>query len=123
MADNFRQTSGMVEIMENKRNFERFDLAVPARIGIGMSIDDEKEVSLVTSNICAGGAFLVTKDPIPEGTKVRLDFVLSIQKLKELLDSECRIKIEGEVVRTEETGIAIRFDGDYQILPVRGSVH
>ncbi|MBN2058791.1 MAG: PilZ domain-containing protein [Deltaproteobacteria bacterium] len=109
--------------MENKRNFERFDLAVPARIGIGMSIDDEKEVSLVTSNICAGGAFLVTKDPIPEGTKVRLDFVLSIQKLKELLDSECRIKIEGEVVRTEETGIAIRFDGDYQILPVRGSVH
>lgn len=109
-------------MMEDKRNFERFDLEVPARIGLGKSVD-EKEISLITSNICAGGAFLLTKDPIPTGTKVRMDFVLSIQKLKELLDSECRIQIEGEVVRTEEGGIAIRFDDDYQIIPVKHSVH
>ena len=105
--------------MENQRAFERFDLIVPAKVGIERSGEEEHEISLVSSNICAGGAFFITEEPLPEGTRIRMDFTLSIEKLKKLLDSECRIKVKGEVVRSEEAGIAVRFHEDYQIIPVK----
>ena len=47
-----------------------------------------------------------------------MNFVLSIDKLKKILDSECRIQVEGEVIRSEDSGIAVRFDEDYQIMPL-----
>ncbi|MBW2608786.1 MAG: PilZ domain-containing protein [Deltaproteobacteria bacterium] len=109
--------------MNDKRVFERFELKVPARVEVEGGPGQGEEISLLTSNICAGGAFFHTKDPIPEGTKVQLEFVLSIDKLKEILDSECRIKVEGKVVRTEEAGIAVRFDDDYEIEPVKVQMH
>ena len=109
--------------MEDKRTFERFELEVPARVGIEGWDQKSEEIALVTSNICAGGAYFFTKAPIPEGTRVQMDFVLSIDKLKGLLDSQCRIKVRGEVVRSEETGIAIRFDKDYQIESAGTTLH
>jgi hypothetical protein len=108
--------------MEDKRVYERFDLEVPARIGIAGS-DQASELSLRTSNICAGGAFFISTEPLPEGTRVKMDFVLSIEKLKEMLNSHCRIKVEGEVVRNETAGIAVRFDEDYEIIPVKEALH
>ena len=115
----------MVENMENKRAYERFDLRVPARLGIvgTGSMTADEEASLFTSNICAGGAFLLTDNPLPEGTRVKMDFILSIEKLKEMLDSHCRIKVEGEVVRIEKSGFAVRFDEDYEIMPVKNTLH
>ena len=64
--------------MEEQRAFERFDLKVPAKIGIKKNGQKEKEISSQTSNICAGGAFFKTEEPLPEGTKVEIDLVLSI---------------------------------------------
>ena len=52
-----------------------------------------------------------------------MDFILSIEKLKEMLDSHCRIKVEGEVVRIEKSGFAVRFDEDYEIMPVKNTLH
>jgi len=110
--------------MDDQRNFERFDLTVPAKVEIiKAGQETEREASLVTSNICAGGAFLVTEDSIPKGTRVNVDLVLSIDKLKEMLDSHCRVIVQGEVVRTEDNGVAVRFDENYQIMPVKCSVH
>jgi hypothetical protein len=110
--------------MEEKRIYERFDLKVPARLGIlGSDKGAADEVSLTTINICAGGAFFNTETPLPQGTRVKMDFVLSIDKLKELLDSHCRIKVQGEVIRTDQSGIAIRFDEDYEIMSVKGALH
>ncbi|MFC1891882.1 PilZ domain-containing protein [Thermodesulfobacteriota bacterium] len=106
--------------MEDKRNFERFDLEVPAKVGIKGADQKEVEVSLLTKDICAGGAYMETKEPLPAGTRVKVDFVISIEKLKEMLDSHCRVVVEGEVVRTDENGIAVRFEDNYQIMPVKG---
>jgi hypothetical protein len=112
------------DIMEDKRAYERFDLEIPADIGFVRSDQDEMGlVSLKTINISAGGAFFKTEDPLPLGTRVKLDLTISIEKLKELLDSHCRIKVEGEVIRREGSGIAIRFDEDYEIIPVKRSLH
>ena len=114
----------MKEIMEDKRAYERFDLEVPANIEFARSGQGEMDlVSLKTINISAGGAFFRTDDPLPPGTRVKLDLTLSIEKLKELLDSHCRIKVEGEVIRSEDLGIAIKFDDNYEIMPVKRSLH
>ena len=113
----------MVDIMEDKRTFERFDLAVPAKIGVEGIDTGIEEMSLVTRDICAGGAFLHTKNPLPEGTRIKMNLVLSIEKLKQLLDSECEIQVEGTVVRSEDTGIAIRFEENYELVSVTGTVH
>ena len=115
----------MTNITENKRAYERFDLEVPARMGIlGSAKEKMDEVSLTTTNICAGGAFLITEAFLPPGTRVKMDFTLSIDKLRELLDSNrSRIKVEGEVIRTDETGIAVRFDEEYEIIPVKEVLH
>lgn len=114
----------LAEIREDKRAYERFDLEIPVRIGIvGSDQAGAAELDLTTRNICAGGAFFHTEEPLPEGTRLKIDFVLSIEKLKEMLDSYCRIKVEGEVVRNEKGGIAVRFDEDYEIIPVKGTVH
>ena len=109
--------------MENKRAFERFELKVPAKVEIRGNDRQGQEISLLTRDICAGGAFMETDTLLPEGTRVKLDFVLSIEKLKEMLDSQCRILVEGEVVRADGKGIAIRFDSNYKILPVKGATH
>jgi len=109
--------------MEDKRAFERFDLRVPAKVGVMKPGQEKDELSLISSNICAGGAFLLTEESLPSGTRVKLDLILSIDKLKEMLDSHCRIKVEGEVIRSEEGGVAVRFDEDYEIMPVKGTLH
>lgn len=55
--------------MQEKRRLERFELKVSARIeGVGKKI--KKDVlHLVTSDICAGGAFFDTDRSLPEGPR------------------------------------------------------
>ena len=110
-------------IMEEKRKYERFDLEIPIKIKLNKPEADEGEFIFTTNNICAGGAFFNTEDQIPEGTKVHLDFIISFEKLKELLNSQCRIIVSGEVIRKDSTGVAVRFEEDYEIIPLRGILH
>jgi hypothetical protein len=110
-------------IMDDQRAFERFELRVPATLGIEGPEREKEDISLLTSNICAGGAFFQTEEPLPQGTRVRMEFTLSIDKLKEMLASHCRIKVRGEVVRTDASGIAVCFDEDYEIMPVKEALH
>jgi len=112
------------EIMEDKRTYERFDLEVSGNIGL-LNQDQTKMdmVSIKTINICAGGGFFKTEASIPSGTRVKLELKLAIDKLKEMLDSHCRILVEGEVIRTGENGIAIKFDDNYELIPVTSEMN
>ena len=105
--------------MHEKRKLDRFDLKVPAKVEVTTS-DREKEIfNLLTSDICAGGAFFHTTQPLPEGTPVKIDLILSLDKLKELKDDfkHAYIKVAGTVLRSESAGMAICFNEDYQIRP------
>lgn len=111
--------------MKEHRKSERFTLKLPARIemdsGQGRRIFD-----LQTSNICVGGAFFPTTQPIAEGTRGKIDLLLSLDnKLKTILDKlklygQAHIMVKGTVVRSESIGMAVRFDEDYQIIPLQG---
>ncbi len=105
--------------MIERRQFERFPLSVPARVRT-INPEDKQVFDLWTRDISAGGAFLDTKEPLSEGTRFRLKLTLPSKRIKELTGAQSCIKVEGTVVRSTPTGVAIRFGEDYQILSLKG---
>jgi hypothetical protein len=103
--------------MVEKRRLERFDLALPAAIEFINEHNDERIINLFTTNICSGGAYFHTNQPLPEGTQVKIDLVLLLDKLRKLKreHKKALIKVKGKVLRTESEGMAICFDKGYQI--------
>ena len=103
--------------MNERRKLERFELKVPAAIESINQGYKGKELNLLTSDICSGGAYFHTAEPLPEGTEVKIDLVLPLDKLRALKkeDKKAYIKVTGKVLRSESEGMAIGFDGNYQI--------
>lgn len=103
--------------MVEKRRLERFDLVLPAAIEFINEHHDERMINLFTTNICSGGAYFHTNQPLPEGTQVKIDLVLPLDKLRKLKKEHKKafIKVNGKVLRTESEGMAICFDKGYQI--------
>jgi hypothetical protein len=105
------------ETMREKRRLERFQLEIPAAIEFLTSDREKRVLNLLTSNICSGGAYFHTTQPLPEGTKVKIDLVLPLDRLKKPNDrhKQVYIKVAGTVLRSESEGMAIGFDEDYEI--------
>ena len=104
--------------MEEKRNFKRFDRKVPAKLQLFDSDAENinKTHYLMTKNICAGGAFLVTNQTFPEGTEILAEIALPMENnLNFDTDNHCFVKVKGLVLRKESTGIAISFQKNFQI--------
>jgi len=113
------QSSDTFDLIYERRRLERFSLEVPARIEILAREDHAEEVlELNTRDVSAGGAYFRTKKALPEGTRVRIDIILPLDRLRKLKDT-CKglIKVTGTVLRSEPTGMAICFDEGYLITP------
>jgi hypothetical protein len=106
--------------MENTRGLQRYSLQLPATIEIVAEADkrDKEIINLLTSNVCSGGAYFHTEKPLPEGTHVKIDLVLSIDELKKMKGKHALIKVTGQVIRAESEGMAISFKNNYKIRPV-----
>ena len=103
--------------MKNIRKLERFPLKTPAKIIPIDSGRDKSAFDLMTSDVCAGGAFFHTSHSLPEGTQVKVDVVLPLDRLEILKDSSKRVhlRINGRVLRSEADGFAVCFHEDYEI--------
>ena len=102
--------------MIEKRKFERFEMQVPAKVETLAREATTRQLSLKTSNVCAGGAYFSTPDALTEGTNVRLELVLTFNEGKMLADAKnARVRILGTVIRSQHDGMAIRFSDDYVI--------
>lgn len=109
--------------MLEKRKLQRFDLKIPAKIEYLSGNSDRDVLDLMTSNICSGGAYIPTNQPLPEGTKVKVDLVLPLGGIKKLFweYDQADIKVTGRVIRREHRGMAISFNKDYSIRPRKGN--
>jgi len=110
--------------MKERRKLERFTLKLPTKIEMVISGQEKRIFDLQTSNICAGGAFFPTTQPIAEGTRVKIDLFFSFDDLKAILDKlrlggQAHMRVKGTVVRSESAGMAVCFDEDYQIIPLQ----
>ena len=107
--------------MEERRMYERFQLSLSARLEMNSS--ERTEIfELQTRDISAAGALLLgTTEQYPAGTRCHLELIVTSERIKELTGAQGLIKINGTVVRSTPEGVAVCFDGDCQILGLRGS--
>ena len=106
--------------MKEQRGHERFQLELPARVVTDTS--GKKEIfEFNTKDISAAGVLLLgTGGQFSEGTRCQLELIVSAEKIQELTGMKGLIKVEGTVVRSTADGVAICFDGDCQILGLKG---
>lgn len=118
--------------MPNERRLqERFFLNLKTRISYRF-IDEasNQAIETVTANISSGGAFIETTQQLPLSSKVqveflvsfdelkKLKFILPVQALKSITSSQFWVKTTGIVIRTDEHGVAVIFDQNYQVSPL-----
>ncbi len=103
--------------MKERRKLERFQLRLPAKLEILPEAPQaEKELlELHTSNICSGGAFFRTWNPLAPGTVVMIDLLLEIPNGGFSINGKSLVEMRGRVVRSEHRGMAIAFDRRYKI--------
>ena len=103
--------------MEERRKLERFELNAPARVLLESGRCKNDEYNLTTRDVSSDGAFLYSSQPFPEGAKVKMDFMISLETLQRLAGEKgmAKIRVKGKVIRSDENGIAIRFESSYKI--------
>lgn len=104
--------------MPEQRKMERFNLQLPATLTLARDKSECDVMELLTSDVCAGGAFFETNQPLPLGTEVSIDLVLPLDELKKLQAGKAHIKLSGAVIRIEERGMAICFEEGFKIRPL-----
>jgi hypothetical protein len=109
----------LMKLMKDRRRHERFQLELSARLEINFP-QRAGIFELRTRNISAAGTLLATTEQFVEGTHCHLELVVTSERIKELTGVQGLIKIEGTIVRSTPDGVAICFDGDCQILGLKG---
>jgi hypothetical protein len=105
--------------MQERRKLKRFRLRLPSKVEAEPRPPDEasRVQELETENICSGGAFFRTLTPLMLGTRVKIEMVLELFGRRYPLSSVSLVRVKGEVLRSEATGMAVRFDKPHAILP------
>lgn len=110
---------------------ERFSMHLPVRISTQGKGGKEVLFESITANISSGGVFISTADPLPVASKVYLEFLIDFEDLKKLrfilsLESlrsyqgkPVWVNVSGVVIRHQEDGMAVIYDDDYQLSPIR----
>ena len=106
--------------MEERRRFERFQLRLPVRMEV--TISGKRQIfDLETKDISAAGVLIDTSERFSKGTPVQLSMNLSSTRILELTGSQSLIKVQGMVVRSAPTGLAVSFAGRKEILSLNAN--
>lgn len=103
--------------MAERRKLERFELNAPTILTIEQGEKTGERLKLSTRDISATGAYLVGSAALVPGTDVRLEILLSVEKMHEVVGESnlITVKIEGTVIRSELEGLAVAFRDSYEI--------
>lgn len=104
--------------MIEKRKIERFDLELEAFVSLPGEAGPTDMGNLVTRDISMNGAFLVTDAPLPVGSKVNVDMILTLGGNKKKNSQQAWIKASGKVLRADNQGMAVGFEDKFRILPL-----
>ncbi len=104
--------------MIEKRKVERFNLQLEAFISLPGEAGQADAGNLMTRDVSMNGAFLVTDAPLPVGSKVNVDMVLTLAGKEKQNTQQAWIKASGKVLRADNQGMAVAFDDRSRILPL-----
>ena len=74
-----------------------------------------------TRDISSGGVFIESDNlDLNPGSKVHVEMVLTVDKLKELfkVSNKVILEVNGLITRATSHGIAVKFTNDYSITPL-----
>lgn len=118
-------------VVDERRKHERYSLRIQTKMTAETLSGTTPLMESITANISAGGAFIETTTPLPLASKVRLEFLLSLEDLQTLKfilslktlknwkGTRVWISATGIVIRHEKDGMGIMFDENYQISPMK----
>jgi len=106
-----------IEIMDDQRKFERFEITAPARIEILKPGESGEKILLETHDLSAGGIFVKTARLLPEGSPVKMEIFLHFSgpETQTPPDRATVIIVTGRIIRSTDEGMAIGFNDDYDI--------
>lgn len=93
---------------QERRSIERYELRLLSLLDPPQA--DETARQLFTRDVSCEGAFLYTDQPLPVQSRVAMTLYLPANGF-----GPSKIATQGEVVRTESDGIAVRFGPRYTI--------
>lgn len=103
-----------------KRKLERFDLQIETMLNVRDEARTESLPVLFSRDISHTGVFLVTDNPLPIGTSLDLNLLFSQHELdSNSKDVRIQIIASGEVIRTDDQGMAVEFDNIYKVSPLK----
>lgn len=104
--------------MIEKRKVERFDLQLEAFVSLPGESSNTDRGNLVTRDISMNGVFLITDRPLPVGSRVNVDMILTLGGKKKQDSQQAWIKASGKILRSDNQGMAVGFDDKSRILPL-----
>ena len=99
-----------------KRSLARFDLPLFSQI-ITLNGNGDKVYNCVAHDVSAGGAFFLMDKPLPDNTRVSVRMVLPSARRDSVKGKRGLAEISGIVIRTNEQGIAVRFQNHSKLKP------
>ncbi|MGE4553683.1 MAG: PilZ domain-containing protein, partial [Desulfovibrionaceae bacterium] len=102
-----------------RRRAARFEMNLPADLTVTDARGGRELLELLTRDVCAGGVFLSTGDPLPPDTEVEIHLRVPLDRVEGMRGKHTHVRATGQVVRAQQGGMAVRFDVSYQLLPVR----
>ena len=99
---------------KEKRCMQRFSLKLQVIITLAGSEQVIPAKEFVTSNICAGGAYFMTKEPFSTGTNVQVEIPWPPEPFQLNTKRRMLVVFSGEVIRTGVMGMAIAFNPIYK---------
>ena len=102
-------------MMMERRKFERFAIALPARMET-VSPAKKQVFDLMTRDISSSGAFIDTESHFAEDLSIKLTITTHNERIAEITGFQSLIECEGTIVRSTETGVGICFNKECQIL-------
>jgi len=100
----------------DKRLLERFELKLPALVHLPVRTNGNGYHLLLTRNVSSGGAYFHTMEPLSCNGQVHVEMLFKV-KTSDNQIKYSYVATTGEVVRRDETGIAVRFDDEYTLSP------
>ncbi len=103
-----------------RRRFERYQIKIPAMVECIVP-EGSRTLFVETVNISAQGVYLPIVKKMSAARNLRMNFILEFSE-SDSPDQAAQILIitvTGNVLRTEDEGMAVAFDGNYKIRTVQ----